>query len=78
MIVIATNLGISSKLYEYQVVGKPIVCCARGWSAIHVMRMGSGVAVRPGNRKALAEAVLRLKRNPELAEKYGSRGEEVR
>ncbi|MEM3709046.1 MAG: glycosyltransferase family 4 protein [Nitrososphaerales archaeon] len=67
-------LGISSKLYEYQAVGKPIICCAEGQPAEYVQNTNSGIVVRPGDYKALAEAILYLKENKEVREKMGISG----
>jgi len=66
--------GISSKLYEYQAVGKPIICCADGQPAEYVNETKSGVVVNPGDYRALANAVLYLKDNSEVAEKLGVSG----
>jgi glycosyltransferase involved in cell wall biosynthesis len=67
-------LGISSKLYEYQAVGKPIICCADGQPAEYVKETKSGVVVKPGDYRALANAILYLKDNPEVAERLGVSG----
>jgi len=67
-------LGISSKLYEYQAAGKPIICCAEGESARYVEETKSGIVVKPGDHEALAKAVLYLRENRELAEELGRNG----
>ena len=67
-------LGISSKLYEYQAVGKPIICSAEGQPADYVKETNSGVVVKPGDYKKLAEAVIFLKENPEKAGEMGEQG----
>jgi colanic acid biosynthesis glycosyl transferase WcaI len=67
-------LGISSKLYEYQAIGKPIICCAYGQPAEYISEIKSGIVVRPRDYKALADAVLYLKNNPEIAKKLGISG----
>jgi glycosyltransferase involved in cell wall biosynthesis len=67
-------LGISSKLYEYQAMGKPIICCANGQPADCVKETRSGIVVRPGDFKSLAEAILYLKNNPAAAEVFGENG----
>jgi len=67
-------LGISSKLYEYQAVGKPIICCADGQPAEYVKNTNSGIVVKPGDYEALANAVLRLRGNRNVAEKLGTSG----
>jgi colanic acid biosynthesis glycosyl transferase WcaI len=67
-------LGISSKLYEYQAVGKPIICCADGQPAEYVKETKSGVIVKPGDYEAIAKAVFYLKNNPNLARELGDSG----
>jgi len=67
-------LGISSKLYEYQAVGKPIICCADGQPAEYVKGTRSGVVVKPGDYEALAKTVLYLKNNSGLARELGDSG----
>jgi colanic acid biosynthesis glycosyl transferase WcaI len=67
-------LGISSKLYEYQAVGKPIICCAEGQPAEYVKETNSGIVVKPGDYKTLAKAILHLKENSEVARKFGESG----
>ncbi|MEM1558542.1 MAG: glycosyltransferase family 4 protein [Thermoproteota archaeon] len=67
-------LGISSKLYEYQAVGKPIICVAEGQPAEHVRETGSGIVVKPGDYKKLAETIMLLKENRQMAEKLGASG----
>jgi len=64
----------ASKLYEYQAVGKPIICCADGQPAEYVKETGSGVVVKPRDYEALAKAVIWLKENPKLALEMGENG----
>ena len=67
-------LGISSKLYEYQAVGKPIICCGEGEPANYVRETKSGVVVVPGDYGSLARAVLHLRDDPDLARSLGESG----
>jgi glycosyltransferase involved in cell wall biosynthesis len=67
-------LGMSSKLYEYQAVGKPIICCSRGLPSVYVKETNSGLAVYPGDYEAFAKAVIELKENPKLARMMGANG----
>ena len=67
-------LGISSKLYEYQAVGKPIICCADGQMVEYVRETSSGIVVKPRDHEALAKSVLHLRNNPELARELGKNG----
>jgi glycosyltransferase involved in cell wall biosynthesis len=66
--------GMSSKLYEYQAVGKPIICCSRGLPSVYVRETNSGLTVCPGDYKALAKAVIDLKEDSKLAQIMGENG----
>jgi len=66
--------GISSKLYEYQALGKPIICCSYGCSADYIRYTGSGLIVSPGDHQGLAEVVQFLHDNPVEAERMGRAG----
>lgn len=66
--------GISSKLYEYQAVAKPIICCSKGLPRDYVKETNSGLVVYPGDYEALAKAVIELKENPYLARMMGENG----
>ena len=68
------EMGISSKLYEYQAVGKPIICCSSGQPRRYIAETGSGIVVDPGDHEALAKAILYLKENPAIAGKLGKAG----
>lgn len=67
-------LGISSKLYEYQAAGKPIICCAEGQPAKYIKKTNSGIVVKPGDYVSLSKAVLYLYENPIIAKKFGHSG----
>jgi len=64
-------MELSSKLYEYQAAGKPVICCSSGQPGRYVSETKSGTVVRPGDYEALARGVLCLKENPGVAEKLG-------
>ncbi|MHA1409204.1 MAG: glycosyltransferase family 4 protein [Candidatus Odinarchaeia archaeon] len=66
--------GISSKLYEYQAVGKPIICCSNGMPGKFVSETGSGLVVRPGDFEDMVNAVLFLNNNMDVAKKLGDAG----
>jgi len=68
--------GISSKLYEYQAVGKPIICCAEGQPAEYVKETNSGLVVEPGDYEALAKSILHLRSSLDFARKLGENGRE--
>lgn len=66
--------GMSSKLYEYQAVGKPIICCSRGLPRDYVQGTRSGLVVYPGDYEDLAKAVLELKENLAATQMMGENG----
>lgn len=67
--------GMSSKIYEYQAVGKPIICCGEGVTSTYVEKeTQSGLTVKSGDFKNLAQSVLLLKQNPSLANSIGQNG----
>lgn len=66
--------GISSKLYEYQASGRPIICCSKGQPARYISQTGSGIVVNPSNPNDLAKAIIFLFNNRELGEKLGKAG----
>lgn len=66
--------GISSKIYEYQAVSKPIICCAEGQPADYITRTGSGIAVKPGDPRALVQSIQYLQSHPRVAESMGELG----
>lgn len=68
------ELGISSKLYEYQATGKPILCCSSGYPGRHVKETQSGIVVEPGDIGAIVRSIITLKENNELASQMGRNG----
>jgi len=68
------HMGVSTKLYEYQAVGKPIICCSEGKPGKYISDTKSGIVVKPGDYEALAEAIIRLKENPKLAWEMAENG----
>lgn len=68
--------GISSKLYEYQASGRPVICCARGQPAEYISQTSSGIVVDPGDYDGLSRVVLFLYNNRDVAEKFGKAGRE--
>ncbi len=67
---------IPSKLFTYMAAGRPIVAAANQSSqaAACIRKAGSGIVVDPENPAALAEAILQLREDRELAERLGRQG----
>jgi glycosyltransferase involved in cell wall biosynthesis len=68
------EMGISSKLYEYQAAGKPIICCSNGQPARYVSETKSGIVVKPGDYEAIVKAVIKLRADLKFARKLGENG----
>ena len=66
--------GISSKVYEYQAAGKPIICCSDGMPGKYVRETKSGIVVAPGDASKLAEAVRELRIDSALGDELGKNG----
>jgi glycosyltransferase involved in cell wall biosynthesis len=67
-------LGLSTKLYEYQAVGKPIICCSNGIPETYIRETKSGIVVEPGDYKSLAESIIYLRGNRDVANELGENG----
>jgi len=67
-------LGLSTKLYEYQAVGKPIICCSNGIPETYIGETKSGVVVEPGDYKSLAGSIIYLRGNRDVANQLGENG----
>ena len=65
---------LPSKLFEAMAFGKPIVLGVEGEAAELIQESGAGLCVPPEDPDALAEAVLRLKRDPDLYARLAENG----
>ncbi len=66
--------GLPTKVFEYQAMGKPIICCSSGESAEYVSNTQCGVVVPAVNPAALAKAILELSTDRERCESMGDMG----
>lgn len=69
-----SSRGLPTKLFEYQAMAKPIICASRGEPAKYVADTRSGLVIEPKNARALADAILILFNNNEVASELGSNG----
>jgi glycosyltransferase involved in cell wall biosynthesis len=67
---------VPSKMIDFMAVGRPVVLSAAGESARLLERSGGGLAVRPEDPDALADAVRWIASHPHEAEEFGRRGRE--
>lgn len=67
---------ISVKLFEYLACEKPVVASQEGESARVLRESGGGIAVPPGDARAMADAILALYRDPQRRAEMGRQGRE--
>jgi colanic acid biosynthesis glycosyl transferase WcaI len=69
----SSDSSVPSKLISYLAAARPVICAANAESAVArtVMDAEAGIVVSPGDAQAIAEAILRLKREPETARQMG-------
>lgn len=70
----ASEQGLPTKIFEYQALGKPIICCSSGEPAKYITNTKSGLVVKIGDYKALSNAILKLHDEKETASKLGANG----
>lgn len=68
------DLGLPTKVFEYQSFGKPIICVSSGESARYVKLTESGIIVKPNDVRGLVEAVTTLYENRDLVAELGAKG----
>lgn len=61
--------AIPSKTFEYMACQKPVIACAKGDLETIIINDKTGLIVPPENAQLLAQAALRLKKNPKLRQK---------
>ena len=65
---------IPSKMFEAMGTGRPVILGVRGESKQLLNESGAGIAVSPGNPRALAEALEKMMDNPALCRSMGAAG----
>lgn len=65
---------ISVKIFEYLACERPVIAAQSGEGARVVEESGAGVAVPPGDARAIADAILQLYRDDGLRAEMGRRG----
>ena len=66
---------LPSKIFEAMAMGKPIILGVEGESRELIEECGCGLCIEPENSRELADAVLRLARNRDLAVELGLKGQ---
>jgi colanic acid biosynthesis glycosyl transferase WcaI len=65
--------SVPSKLISYLAASRPVICASKLESAVArtVLDADAGLVVSPGDAQAIADAILRLKREPRKARQMG-------
>jgi glycosyltransferase involved in cell wall biosynthesis len=63
-----------NKVFDYMAAGRPVLLAIDGVIRAVVERTGCGIAVPPGDARALAEAAMSLADQPELTDRMGAAG----
>ena len=71
-----TDATTSHKLFQYMLMGKPVVASASGETGRMIQEADCGLLFPPGDSEALSDALIRLT-DPELRERLGERGREA-
>jgi colanic acid biosynthesis glycosyl transferase WcaI len=70
------DLGLPTKIFEYQAYGKPIICVSSGEAARYVELTKSGLVVKPQDANGLASAIINLYKNRDFGAVLGMNGRE--
>ncbi len=68
--------AISFKLFEYMATGRPLVYAGRGVAIEFLEKIGCALTVPPEDPEAIAAAIRKLLRDPDLRHSLGDRGKE--
>jgi glycosyltransferase involved in cell wall biosynthesis len=60
-----------NKVFDYMAAGKPVILAIDGVIREVIENAGAGIPVHPGDPQALAEAILSLANDPEMAQRMG-------
>ncbi|MCH7820327.1 MAG: glycosyltransferase family 4 protein [Candidatus Marinimicrobia bacterium] len=68
--------AMPSKMFEYMARGKPIILSVLGEAKTLLEESGGGICIEPENHKELADTILTLYENSEMASQLGKNGKE--
>lgn len=73
---VQTDAALSHKLFQYMLMGKPVVASACVEMSRVIQEAGCGLLFPPGDSEALGDSLISLK-DPELRNRLGERGREA-
>ena len=66
--------GLSTKIFEYQSFGRPIICISKGDAAEYIKKTRSGIVVNQNDYEGCINAINYLYNNRESADEMGKNG----
>jgi glycosyltransferase involved in cell wall biosynthesis len=72
-----SKMALPVKMFSYMACQKPVVLAVEGEAAELVRTSNSGLVTQPEDSRALAEAILTLKADPERCDELGRNGREL-
>jgi glycosyltransferase involved in cell wall biosynthesis len=66
--------GLPTKLFEYQALGKPIICISNGEAGKYITKTQSGLTTTSRQPEELAQLIRRLLNDEELMKRLGTNG----
>jgi glycosyltransferase involved in cell wall biosynthesis len=66
--------GLSTKIFEYQSFGRPIICISKGDAAEYIKKTRSGIVVNQDDYEGCINAINYLYNNRESADEMGKNG----
>jgi len=70
------DLGLPTKILEYQAVGKPIVCVSNGEPANYINKTQGGLVTKSRDPKEIANLIMKMIQDEGLAKKLGLNGKD--
>lgn len=68
------DLGLPTKILEFQALGKPIICISNGEAGNYIEKTKSGLVVKNKDPEDLATSIIRLVEDEQLAKQLGDNG----
>tara|TARA_B110000438_G_scaffold20209_1_gene18463 strand:+ start:449 stop:1648 length:1200 start_codon:yes stop_codon:yes gene_type:complete len=65
------NVGLPTKILEYQAIGRPIICCSEGAPGNYVQKTNSGIKVNHDDLDNFIKSILKLEQDEKLCRNMG-------
>jgi glycosyltransferase involved in cell wall biosynthesis len=72
--VVGIDTGLPTKIFEYQALGKPIICVSDNQAGKYIEKTESGLVTNSRDPKILSELILKLVKDEKLSNTLGQNG----